>query len=259
MTTTARAAVLWGIDQPWKVQEIEVDDPKDGEVVVRWKAAGLCHSDEHLVTGDMVPPKEMLEMMGVDSFFPIIGGHEGAGVDRGRGARGAIGAGRRSRLGEFRAVVWPLPLLHDRSRQPVRRRRRDARWWDDHRRHPSPPRRRSAGDAARQARDLRRADLRLGDVGHQGRRRPTARLRVARVVRRRHRLGLGDAPADVAARRHRRRRWDRRHRHERRPRRQDGRRRSGRSPSTRWSSSARRRWSSARRTRSHRWTRRSPR
>jgi S-(hydroxymethyl)glutathione dehydrogenase/alcohol dehydrogenase len=80
MPTTARAAVLWGLDQPWKVQEIEVHDPKEGEVLVRWKAAGLCHSDEHLVTGDMVPSQEVLDMMGVDSFFPIIGGHEGAGI-----------------------------------------------------------------------------------------------------------------------------------------------------------------------------------
>ena len=76
----ARAAVLWGLDQPWKVQEIDVDPPKRGEVLVRWKAAGLCHSDEHLVTGDMVPSPEMLEAMGLDSFFPIIGGHEGAGI-----------------------------------------------------------------------------------------------------------------------------------------------------------------------------------
>jgi S-(hydroxymethyl)glutathione dehydrogenase/alcohol dehydrogenase len=80
MPTTVRAAVLWGLDQPWKVQEIEVHDPKEGEVLVRWKAAGLCHSDEHLVTGDMVPSQEVLDMMGVDSFFPIIGGHEGAGI-----------------------------------------------------------------------------------------------------------------------------------------------------------------------------------
>ena len=69
----ARAAVLWGLDQPWKVQEIDVDPPKRGEVLVRWKAAGLCHSDEHLVTGDMVPSPEMLTEMGLDSFFPIIG------------------------------------------------------------------------------------------------------------------------------------------------------------------------------------------
>lgn len=76
----SRAAVLWGPDQPWKIEQIEVEPPKRGEVLVRWKAAGLCHSDEHLVTGDMVPSAEQLEMMGVDSFFPIIGGHEGAGV-----------------------------------------------------------------------------------------------------------------------------------------------------------------------------------
>jgi NDMA-dependent alcohol dehydrogenase len=76
----SRAAVLWGLHEPWKVQEIEVEAPKRGEVLVRWKAAGLCHSDEHLVTGDMVPTPEMLEMMGMASFFPVIGGHEGAGV-----------------------------------------------------------------------------------------------------------------------------------------------------------------------------------
>ena len=80
MTVRARAAVLWGLDQPWKVQDIEIEEPKRGEVLVRWKAAGLCHSDEHLVTGDMVPTPEMLAAMGRDSFFPIIGGHEGAGI-----------------------------------------------------------------------------------------------------------------------------------------------------------------------------------
>ena len=71
--------MLWGLNEPWKIQEIEVDPPKSGEVLVRWKAAGLCHSDEHLVTGDMVPPAEMLAAMG-EKFFPIIGGHEGAGI-----------------------------------------------------------------------------------------------------------------------------------------------------------------------------------
>lgn len=75
-----RAAVLWGTDQPWQVEEISIDPPRAGEVLVHWKASGLCHSDEHLVTGDMVPSDEMLAMMGVDSMFPIIGGHEGAGI-----------------------------------------------------------------------------------------------------------------------------------------------------------------------------------
>jgi len=76
----SRAAVLHGIDQEWQIEEIEVDAPKVGEVIVQWKAAGLCHSDEHLVTGDMVPPQEAWPLMGIDDLWPMIGGHEGAGV-----------------------------------------------------------------------------------------------------------------------------------------------------------------------------------
>ena len=49
-------------------------------MLVQWKVAGLCHSDEHFITGDMVPPAEMLEAAGMPPFFPIIGGHEGSGV-----------------------------------------------------------------------------------------------------------------------------------------------------------------------------------
>ena len=75
-----RAAVLWGVGQQWQIEELTVDPPKVGEVVVHWKVAGLCHSDEHFVTGDMVPPAEMLEMAGLPPLFPIIAGHEGSGV-----------------------------------------------------------------------------------------------------------------------------------------------------------------------------------
>jgi NDMA-dependent alcohol dehydrogenase len=76
----ARAGVIHGVGQDWQVEEIEVGEPRAGEVVVEWKAAGLCHSDEHLVTGDMVPPEEAWALMGLDDFFPIVGGHEGAGI-----------------------------------------------------------------------------------------------------------------------------------------------------------------------------------
>jgi Zn-dependent alcohol dehydrogenase len=76
----SRAALLHAVGEDWQVEEIEVDAPKAGEVVVEWKAAGLCHSDEHLVTGDMVPPEEIWPLMGIDEFFPMLGGHEGAGV-----------------------------------------------------------------------------------------------------------------------------------------------------------------------------------
>jgi S-(hydroxymethyl)glutathione dehydrogenase/alcohol dehydrogenase len=75
-----RAAVLHGIGERWSVEEIELDPPGPGEVLVKTAYAGLCHSDEHLVTGDLVPPQELLDLLGIDSMFPIIGGHEGSGV-----------------------------------------------------------------------------------------------------------------------------------------------------------------------------------
>lgn len=64
-----KAAVNWGAGQDWKIEELELDDPKHGEVLVKLAASGLCHSDEHIVTGDMPVPAH-----------PYIGGHEGAGV-----------------------------------------------------------------------------------------------------------------------------------------------------------------------------------
>ncbi len=63
-----KAAILWEIGKEWSVEEIELDPPKESEVLVRLAASGLCHSDEHLVTGDL--PFEL----------PMVGGHEGAGV-----------------------------------------------------------------------------------------------------------------------------------------------------------------------------------
>lgn len=74
-----KAAVLHGMNQEWSIEEVEVDAPKVGEVLVQWTHAGLCHSDEHLVTGDFVPAPETLAEMGVE-MFPLIGGHEGGGV-----------------------------------------------------------------------------------------------------------------------------------------------------------------------------------
>ncbi len=64
------AAILWQTGAPWQVEEIELDPPKQGEVLVELKASGMCHSDEHLRTGDLPFPP------------PIIGGHEGAGIVR---------------------------------------------------------------------------------------------------------------------------------------------------------------------------------
>ena len=75
-----RAAVCSGLNEPWKVEEVDVDPPGPHEVVVQMAYAGMCHSDEHLRTGDMSADPEVLEVFGVESMFPMIGGHEGAGI-----------------------------------------------------------------------------------------------------------------------------------------------------------------------------------
>jgi S-(hydroxymethyl)glutathione dehydrogenase/alcohol dehydrogenase len=63
-----KAAVLWEVGKDWSVEEIELDPPKQGEVLVKMAASGMCHSDEHLLTGDL------------PFALPIVGGHEGAGI-----------------------------------------------------------------------------------------------------------------------------------------------------------------------------------
>ena len=50
-----RAAMLWDTGRDWEIVELDLDEPKQGEVLIRWVAAGLCHSDEHLRHGDIVP------------------------------------------------------------------------------------------------------------------------------------------------------------------------------------------------------------
>jgi Zn-dependent alcohol dehydrogenase len=52
MGTTTRAAVMWEVGRDWDVVELQLDDPKEREVLVRFEASGLCHSDDHIRTGD---------------------------------------------------------------------------------------------------------------------------------------------------------------------------------------------------------------
>ena len=75
-----RAAVCSGLHEPWKTEEVEIDAPHAHEVRVQMAYAGMCHSDEHLRSGDISVEPEVLSVFGVDSLFPCIGGHEGAGV-----------------------------------------------------------------------------------------------------------------------------------------------------------------------------------
>lgn len=64
----ALAAVLHEMGKPMSVEEVEVLPPGPGEVQVRVAAAGVCHSDLHVIKGDLPMPT------------PIIPGHEGSGV-----------------------------------------------------------------------------------------------------------------------------------------------------------------------------------
>ena len=64
-----KGALIWEFNQPWSIEEIEIGDPQPGEVKVQMEASGMCHSDHHLVTGG-------IPMLG----FPVLGGHEGAGI-----------------------------------------------------------------------------------------------------------------------------------------------------------------------------------
>jgi alcohol dehydrogenase (nicotinoprotein) len=66
-----KAAVLSGVRQKLTVETVTLDPPHAGEVLVQLVATGVCHSDVHVFTGDNVRRP-----------FPIVLGHEGAGIVR---------------------------------------------------------------------------------------------------------------------------------------------------------------------------------
>jgi S-(hydroxymethyl)glutathione dehydrogenase/alcohol dehydrogenase len=65
---STRAALLYGPGQDYKIETVDLDEPRAGEVLVEMRACGLCHSDEHVRSGDLPLP-----------HYPVINGHEGAG------------------------------------------------------------------------------------------------------------------------------------------------------------------------------------
>ena len=66
MKTTA--AVLYEVRKPLVIEEVELLEPGPHEVQVRWAANGVCHSDFHIISGDVPHP------------LPVVLGHEAAGV-----------------------------------------------------------------------------------------------------------------------------------------------------------------------------------
>ncbi|EKF22134.1 NDMA-dependent alcohol dehydrogenase, Rxyl_3153 family protein [Mycolicibacterium hassiacum DSM 44199] len=75
-----RGAILYDVGKPWSVEEFELDPPKAGEVLIKNVAAGLCHTDDHILQGDLSAPNDVMREMGMPEMFPLIGGHEGAAI-----------------------------------------------------------------------------------------------------------------------------------------------------------------------------------
>ncbi|AEV71010.1 oxidoreductase, Rxyl_3153 family [Mycolicibacterium rhodesiae NBB3] len=83
--TKCQAAVLRGVGREWEIEEIYLDPPRAGEVLVKMAVAGICHSDDHYATGDGVMSPELTAMVeatggSAPEYFPMVGGHEGAGI-----------------------------------------------------------------------------------------------------------------------------------------------------------------------------------
>jgi S-(hydroxymethyl)glutathione dehydrogenase/alcohol dehydrogenase len=64
-----RAAVAWKAGEPLSIEEVDLEGPRAGEVLVEIKATGICHTDEFTRSGG-----------DPEGLFPSILGHEGAGV-----------------------------------------------------------------------------------------------------------------------------------------------------------------------------------
>lgn len=67
-TITTHAAIARAPHQGWELTDLQLDDPKEHEVRIKFVASGMCHSDDHITAGD-APVR-----------FPVVGGHEGAGI-----------------------------------------------------------------------------------------------------------------------------------------------------------------------------------
>jgi len=70
MPITAQAAVAYAPNARMEIEEVVLDPPREGEVVVELKAAGLCHTDLGVLEGHSP----------IYDKFPVVLGHEGAGV-----------------------------------------------------------------------------------------------------------------------------------------------------------------------------------
>ncbi len=141
---TVTAAVWNGGGQPLQLEQLRLVDPGEGEVRVRLRASGVCHSDYHVVKGEWA------------RRFPPVLGHEGAGVVEEVGPGVTHGRGRRPRRAVVEAVLRRLPAVPARPLRAVRG--GDAHRQPDGRRPAAAVARRRGGGVDGRARHVRRAD-----------------------------------------------------------------------------------------------------
>ena len=166
-----RAAVLEEFGQPLVVQELDLAEPKAGEVLVRLAACGVCHTDLYTASG--ADPS---------GYAPCVLGHEGAGVvERVGDGRHARRAGR-PRRDAVRARVRRVRPLPQRADEPLRRDPRPAGARLPPGRHDAPLPRRRADAPLHGHVDVRRVHGDAGDRAREGLARGAARgLRAVRL------------------------------------------------------------------------------
>ena len=104
------AAVLHQINEPLSIDNVRLDPPGPGEVLIKVEAAGICHTDQHYMSGDL------------SCLLPAVVGHEGAGRIEAVGSEVTrFSPGQRvcmtwrPRCGECRYCVTGQPAMCERA------------------------------------------------------------------------------------------------------------------------------------------------
>ena len=87
-----KAALIVAPHTPFQIEEVDLQEPKDGEVLIQLAACGVCHSDYHVVTGDTKQP------------MPVVTGHDGLAAIRVAAAiERSLASGREAMVAEHEA------------------------------------------------------------------------------------------------------------------------------------------------------------
>src|SRR4051794_36638032 len=98
-----RAALFYGPGEPMRMETVDIEPPRDDDVLVRMVAAGVCGSDLHVVRGEWNRP------------LPMVLGHKGAGIVEARRSPDRAPHRRRRRDALVGTLVPGVRLLPART------------------------------------------------------------------------------------------------------------------------------------------------